>query len=328
MKRGRAIGAGLAAVATGLLLAAPGAAWGQGPATAGDFAGHVAIPGGRQLYLECHGVGSPTVIFEAGLRGRGDVWTHSRDGQPDSGPFPRVASATRACTYDRPGTLLGLNNLSRSDPVPMPRSTGDVVTDLHYLLEAAGVPPPYVFVGASTGGLIAREFTARFPLEVGGLVLVDAISEAVESLMKPKQFALYNSAYLQSVSSDASKYPALEMIDFYRSFDEMRLARRPPRQIPMLVLSSDFGFGSQGGVLPGFARLVNRVWKRAQVYLATLEPGIKRVIAYGSGHQIGLNEPGLVARMTMRVVKAVRVGKDRLVPEPRPKRHRRGRGGR
>jgi len=322
VRRGRGIGAGLAAVAIGVLLTMPGGAWAQASGASGDFAGRVTIPSGRQLYLECHGTGSPTVIFESGLRSRGDSWTYGRGGIAGDGPFQKVASATRACFYDRPGTLLGLNFLSRSDPVPMPRSTGDAVSDLQDLLQAAGVPPPYVFAGASTGGLIAREFTARYPQEVAGLVLVDAISEAVEGLMKPGQFALYNQAYLQGVNSDADKYPDLESIDFYRSFAEMRLARRPPRQIPMLVLSSDFGFGRQGGVTPGFGRLVNSVWRRAQRYLTTLEPGIKRVIAYGSGHQIALNEPGLVARMTLRVVKAVRAGKDRLVPEPRPKRHR------
>jgi pimeloyl-ACP methyl ester carboxylesterase len=321
--RGGAIGAGLAAVAAGLLLTLPGAASAQGPASAGDFAGLLTIPDGRQLYLECHGAGSPTVIFEAGLRGRGDAWLYSASGPSDSGPFPRVAAGTRACFYDRPGTLLGLDALSRSTPVPMPRSTGDAVADLHELLTVAGIAPPYVLVGASTGGLIARQYTALYPAEVGGLVLVDAISEAVQKLMKPQQFALYNSAYLQSASAEAATYPDLEQIDFYRSFAEMKLRPRPPRQIPIMVLSSEYGFGLQGGVLPGFARFVNSVWKRAQRYLTTLEPGVKRLIAYGSGHQIGLNEPGLVARMTMRVVKAVRVGKTRLVPQPRPKHHRR-----
>ncbi|HYQ33794.1 MAG TPA: hypothetical protein VEQ83_11315, partial [Lapillicoccus sp.] len=31
----------------------------------GDFAGLVTIQGGRRLYLECHGRGSPTVVLEA-----------------------------------------------------------------------------------------------------------------------------------------------------------------------------------------------------------------------------------------------------------------------
>ena len=317
MRRGGRIGAALLAVAAGQLLATA-AAWAQEPGASGDFAGRVTIPGGRQMYLECHGAGSPTVIFESGLRGRGDVWLYSADGPSQSGPFLKVASVTRACFYDRPGTVE-----SRSDPVPMPRATGDAVTDLHGLLAAAGVPPPYVFAGASTGGLIARQFTARYPLEVEGLVLIDAISEAVQKLMKPAQFALYNQAYLQSVDSEElEKYPGLEMIDFYRSFAEMRLQPSPPRQIPMLVLSSAHGFAPQGGVLPRFAHLVNRVWKLGQRYLTTLEPGVKRLIARGSGHQIGLKEPGLVAREVVRVVKAVRAGRHRLVRKPRGRRHR------
>jgi pimeloyl-ACP methyl ester carboxylesterase len=318
MIRGARIGVGLAAVAAGLLLAAP-AAWAQAPGASGDFAGLVTIPGGRQLYLECHGTGSPTVVFESGLRGRGDVWLYSAGGVPNAGPFPKVASVTRACFYDRPGTVG-----SRSDPVPMPRNTEDVAIDLHDLLTAAGVAPPYVLAGASTGGLIARQYTARYPYEVQGLVLIDAISEAVQKLMKPQQFALFNQAYLQSVNSQAlSMFPDLEMIDFYGSFARMRLQPSPPFEIPMLVLSSGRGFGPQGNVLPGFARLVNRVWKHAQRYLTTLEPGVKRVIAQGSGHQIGMREPGLVAREVIRVVKAARAGRHRLVPKPRPRRGRR-----
>ena len=45
-------------------------------AASGDFSGLVDI-GGRNLYLECRGEGSPTVILESGAGGRADVW--SRD---------------------------------------------------------------------------------------------------------------------------------------------------------------------------------------------------------------------------------------------------------
>src|SRR5262249_53732132 len=70
---------GLLAVALPASLAVgQGPAFVPGPATSGDFAGRVALPDGRGLYLECRGSGSPTVIFEAGLRGRGDSWTYSR----------------------------------------------------------------------------------------------------------------------------------------------------------------------------------------------------------------------------------------------------------
>ena len=43
-------------------------------AASGDFAGLVDI-GGRSLYLECHGEGSPTVILEAGYRASGRFWS-------------------------------------------------------------------------------------------------------------------------------------------------------------------------------------------------------------------------------------------------------------
>ena len=305
----RGVVAGLIALTGSVALAAPAVASVPGPATTGDFAGRVEIPGGRSLYLECHGSGAPTVIFEAGLRSAGGYWDYSTAGF-GTGPFSGVFPFTRACIYDRPGTLFGA--VSRSDPVPMPRSTGEIAVDLHALLAAAGVPPPYVLVGASTGGLIDREYTSLYPDEVAGMVLVDAISEGVQHFLKPGQFALYNQDYLQSVAGEEASYPDLESIDFYRSFAEMRLRRRPPHQIPILVLSSDFGFGPQPGTTHGFGRVVNRAWKEAQRYLTTLEPGVKHVIAVGSGHQISVNEPALVARMTLRVVAAVRSGRHRL----------------
>ena len=33
-----------------------------------DFAGLVDVGGGRKMYLECRGIGSPAVVFVAGLR--------------------------------------------------------------------------------------------------------------------------------------------------------------------------------------------------------------------------------------------------------------------
>src|SRR5438105_2224985 len=56
-----------AAAAQGTVPAAPTAAQ-------GDFAGLVDI-GGRRLYLECRGTGSPTVILEAGYRSPATVWS-------------------------------------------------------------------------------------------------------------------------------------------------------------------------------------------------------------------------------------------------------------
>jgi pimeloyl-ACP methyl ester carboxylesterase len=308
MRRRPGVGRGLAIALAAIALAAvsPTAPSAAGQAAGpGDFAGRVEIPGGRHLYLECHGSGSPTVIFEAGLRSRGDIWNWSREGI-DTGVLPRVSPFTRACYYDRPGTLAHYPYVSRSDPVPMPRSTGEVAMDLHALLGAAGIPGPYVMVGASTGGLIVREYASLYPAEVYGVVLVDAISEAMESLMKAGQFARYNAYYLQSPSEDALQYPDLETIDFYRSFAEMKVRRRSPRRLPTTVISANYGFGTPPGIWRGFAQRVNWTWKRSQLYLASLHPRTKRVIAWGSGHQIHVNRPDLVARYVLGMVARAR----------------------
>jgi pimeloyl-ACP methyl ester carboxylesterase len=59
----------------------------------------------------------------------------------------------------------------------MPRSFAQDVYELHKLLEAAKIKPPYILVGHSVGGIIARKFAKEYPNEVSGLLLVDATSE-------------------------------------------------------------------------------------------------------------------------------------------------------
>jgi pimeloyl-ACP methyl ester carboxylesterase len=173
-------------------------------ATSGDFSDLIEIGGGRKLYLECKGTGSPVVILEAGLRNRADIWSV----KPDAGEavFPEVAAFTRVCAYDRPGTTLGTDQFSRSDSVPMPRTTADAVADLHALLGAAAIPSPYVLAGHSTGGLIARLYASTYPKEVAGLVLVDAIPEGVQAAMTPEQWTVYNRLLLTDPPKELAGY--------------------------------------------------------------------------------------------------------------------------
>ena len=145
-----------------------------------------------------------------------------------------------------------------------------------------------------------------FSQKVAGLVLADAISEAMAWLLGPARFERYNIYYLQSASAAASSYPNLEDIDFYRSFAEVRSGPRPRTRLPQAVISSDRGFAVQEGVTVHFAHLVNRAWKRSQAYLASRGPRIRRVTARGSGHQVSINRPGLVARMVGQVWAAAR----------------------
>jgi pimeloyl-ACP methyl ester carboxylesterase len=275
----------------------------------GDFAGRVALPGGRALYIECRGQGQPTVILESGLRNRADIWrvAGDDDASPDA-VFPRLAAFTRVCAYDRPGTTLGTDQFSRSDAVAMPRSTADVVNDLHQLLAAARVPGPYVMVGHSTGGLIARLYTASYPDQVVGLVLVDAIAETMQTLLTPEQWAQYDRLVLLAPPRELAGYRDLETIDFDVSFAQMRAAdiARPLRSLPFAVLSKGQRFALPEDLPAGFGDVIERAWRSSQDWLAALRPGTPNVIVAESGHYIQVDRPQVVVDAVERVVDAVR----------------------
>ena len=113
--------------------------------------------GDHRLYLSCTGSGEPTVILEPGLGGTSAAWGWIA---------PTVAAHTRVCVYDRAGR-------GRSDPSPDPQDGDQIATDLHTLLERAGVTGPLVMVGHSLGGLYVLDYTARYPQQVAGMVLLD-----------------------------------------------------------------------------------------------------------------------------------------------------------
>lgn len=73
------------------------------------------------------------------------------------------------CSYDRAGH-------GWSDPRPGRRDAEHIVSELHELLDKAGVERPLVLVGHSAGGLYVREYVRRFPAEVVGVALLDTSS--------------------------------------------------------------------------------------------------------------------------------------------------------
>jgi CubicO group peptidase (beta-lactamase class C family)/pimeloyl-ACP methyl ester carboxylesterase len=278
------------------------------PAT-GDFAGLVEIGDGRKMYLECRGSGSPTVILESGYRNDAEIWsTPLEPGM--SAVFPQVAKFTRVCAYDRPGTLLDANHLSRSTPVLMPRTARDLVSDLHVLLQTAHVPGPYVFAAHSFGGIFARLYASTYPNEVVGMVLVDALSEKVKSGLTPEQWKLYVNFGFNKPPPGLEKYKDIETLDVNASFDQIEKAAtaQPLRPIPLFVLTQGQPFDlSPWQPLPAdFPAALNSAWHTGQDTLATLAPNARHTIATKSAHYIQIQEPQLVIDAIKQVVEAVR----------------------
>lgn len=287
--------------------------------TSENFAGTVDIGGGRNIHLECAGTGAPTVVFVSGLRFGADQWTTTADPASTSA-FDGVAEFTRVCSYDRPGVVLGDDALSRSDPVPQPITTTDAVADLQSLLGATGEagPGPYVLAAHSYGGQIARLFAGNHPDEVAGMVLIDAQSEELQTLLPPEQFEEF--LRLNTPQQDSlDEYPDLERVDFVRSFDEIRAAA-PIRPQPLVVLSADRSVAPQiaegiangslpADIDPGYGPALDAVQPKAQADLAQLVPGATHVTNTNSGHNINIEQPQLVIDGVRDVVDAVRDGR-------------------
>jgi pimeloyl-ACP methyl ester carboxylesterase len=124
---------------------------------------------GVSLNLNCTGTGSPTVILDSGLGVPAAGWDLVQ---------PEIAKFARVCSYDRAG-------YGWSTAGPMPRTTEEIVRELHALLSISGEKGPYVMVAHSFGGYNVRVYTKEYPAEVAGLVLVDTSHEDQENLMPP-----------------------------------------------------------------------------------------------------------------------------------------------
>jgi pimeloyl-ACP methyl ester carboxylesterase len=114
--------------------------------------------GGRTLNLYCSGQGTPIVILEPGGNSPGYAQLALQS---------KMAAFTRTCWYDRAG-------VGWSDPPSSPRTSSNIVSDLHEALHRAGVLPPYVMAGGSVGGEYVHIYAARYPADVAGLVLIDS----------------------------------------------------------------------------------------------------------------------------------------------------------
>ncbi|HEY1577910.1 MAG TPA: alpha/beta hydrolase [Terracidiphilus sp.] len=113
--------------------------------------------GGFKLNVSQTGSGRPIVVFVSGLGEDLSTW-HAVQ--------PQVSQFAQTLSYDRAG-------LGKSDSSPAGKSVEHMTSELHALLAAAKLPPPYILVGHSLGGAIVQLFAFTYPDEIAGLVLVD-----------------------------------------------------------------------------------------------------------------------------------------------------------
>ena len=181
--------------------------------------------GGYKLHIDIKGKGSPAVVMIAGSQAFSFDWSLVMRG---------ISGITQVCTYDRPA-------LAWSDPGPMPRTFDQDIYELHTLLQKSGVKPPYILVGHSLGGIIARLFEKKYPTEVKGLVLVDATSEDAVLFMNGKIQRLRTFSQNRTIPPVKTKPDTSTKIPSMKDMEEMwKMMGEPKIESPFDRLPKKF----------------------------------------------------------------------------------------
>jgi len=178
------------------------------------------LPNGRSLYMECRGSGSPTVIFEVG------------QGEPRTDALYLQGTLARhymTCTYDRA-------NRGKSSKAPTPRTAGEIVSDLHELLETADVPGPHVLEGTSAGGSFVQLYGRRYPDEVVGVVAMNAVPTA--DAWMDRALPRFDKEERQAERA-FYRWENPEQIDWLTSNEEFKKAPQPPPVPFEMIISTE-----------------------------------------------------------------------------------------
>jgi len=208
----------------------------------------------RRMHIHVTGEGTPTVVFESGMGASCLSWALVQ---------ARVAQFSRAVSYDRAGH-------GWSDPAHEPRTAQQIAQELHTLLNATGLPGPYVLVGHSFGGYVNLAFAHLYRHEVVGMVLVDSVHPAEWENPTPEQLHMIEMGLRYAWIA-----AWLARLGFVR-FCLARLARGSPRLGWAAV--STFGVGTAAAVqrIAGEIRklptpilpIVRELWSRPKNFMS------------------------------------------------------------
>lgn len=233
------------------------------------------LPNGRSLYMECRGSGSPTVVVEAGL-GMPAGWMVDLQ-KP-------LARQYMTCTYDRA-------NMGSSGKVPTPRTAGEIVSDLHQLLQTADLAGPYVLVGHSAGGFFVQLYGRRYPDEVVGVVALNAVPPAHPWLERVlprfnKQERKEELAFYRGEND--------EQIDWLASSKELKKAPPPPPVPFENIISTELQCEGESEEDPGPCLKSYAIYEEIEREVAQQWPEGRYRQVEGAYHEIYLEKPGVV----------------------------------
>jgi pimeloyl-ACP methyl ester carboxylesterase len=260
-------------LAAALLVAGCGGASHPKPVKDTTFPGWIVAADGHKVHYDCRGRGSPTVVFLNGWGADSTSWQTV---------FAGVQRLTRACEYDRLGT--GVTGIYAQLP-DRARDARDQVDELEQLLRNADIGGPYVLVGHSWGGALARLYAGTHD-DVGAVVLVDSASpgqdEALRGVLPPQP-------------SDPLASP--EDLAWAKSLTEAATVTSLGSR-PLVVITAGSDFPTEPRFFP--------IWSRLQARLAALSSDSVHVLVPTSSHAVQSDAPATVVTGVRAAVRAVR----------------------
>ena len=253
--------------------------------------------------LEARPSGRPVVVFEAGGMQSLDVWADV---------LPQVSTFAPIVAYDRAG--LGQSEWDGESPTPQ-----HVARRLRTLLERVGAEPPYVLVGYSWGGILARYFAGLHPDDIAGIVYVDPgpiVTQSRAEMLAPFDSvgagrAGYEAYWSGFAAFFARSPPAVRAeFDVFRGLMELDPAARdlrPEPRVPVVVLvAAKYQPLPPSMRLPFDPRAHFEVDARHRIGLmrewALASPRGTLVVSNGTTHAIPREDPELIVWAVRRVL--------------------------
>jgi pimeloyl-ACP methyl ester carboxylesterase len=245
----------------------------------------VEINGKKQYYL-AKGTGDPTVVFVTGL---GPTMDDFQEVQI------KVSKYSKTICYDRAG-------IGKSESFNNERDLENISSELKELVDKIGLNKPFILVGHSRGGLIARYFTNKYPEKVCGLILIDpAIPEhkwKKRELRTDTEKIEFDSFY-NSFCTDSTKYSATIRNEFRNTFttdSSLVYGKGFPLNIPITLI------GSNKTTKDKYSIEETKIKVELFNSYLKINPKIKLILTDKSGHYIYDSEAKLVINEIVSMV--------------------------
>ena len=246
----------------------------------------------------------PVVVFESGAGMPLETWDPILE---------KVAAFAPVVAYDRSGT--GQSPWDGASPTPQRANQR-----LKKLLESLGLPAPFILVGHSWGGALARYFAGEYPQMVKAILYIDPTDVTMTEPMWQQMFASFGAtaqdleAFFATMDTTTRSAPgavraeALVMMDLLRTRNLEERHLKPAPNIPSSVLLASRVASLPKGMVPFDGDAYVRALQNARVngLRQWAQASGRYLVVDGAGHFVHRDTPDVVIKEIKSLVDSAR----------------------